>query len=187
MPTRKPMIVAAMMPVDGDHQRVQNADDQRAAKGRVGRIVDQPVGDVEARAAAQKSQSRSRCSTARRFSIVLSTIHQTPSDQQQDQHHLEDEATDLRIIEERSLGRRAAWMNVLCRHRVPLPMTRPRPAIVLADPKTGRPEGYPSPARWVGQRIGMPYCRPPLVHSALTPRAILSGLPAPTLRSKISP
>jgi hypothetical protein len=37
------------------------------------------------------------------------------------------------------------------------------------------------------QRIGMPYWMPPLVHSALTPRSISSGVSGPTLRSKISP
>ena len=37
------------------------------------------------------------------------------------------------------------------------------------------------------QRIGGAYCRPPLLHSAFLPRAILSGVLAPTLRSKISP
>ena len=37
------------------------------------------------------------------------------------------------------------------------------------------------------QRIGMPYCRPPFVQSALRPRLILSGEPSPMVRSKISP
>src|SRR5712671_3412466 len=37
------------------------------------------------------------------------------------------------------------------------------------------------------QRIGGAYCRPPWVHRAFWPRAILSGEPAPTLRSNISP
>ena len=37
------------------------------------------------------------------------------------------------------------------------------------------------------QRIGGAYIRPPLVHSAFRPRAILRGLPVPTLRSKLSP
>src|ERR1041385_6401919 len=34
------------------------------------------------------------------------------------------------------------------------------------------------------QRIGGAYCRPPLVHSALMPRAILSGEPCPTFFSR---
>ena len=38
--------------------------------------------------------------------------------------------------------------------------------------------------RRVDQRIGGAYCRPPLVHSSFWPRAILSGEPMPTLRSK---
>jgi len=37
------------------------------------------------------------------------------------------------------------------------------------------------------QRIGGAYCSPPLVHSALSPRAILSAEPGPTLRSNTSP
>ena len=37
------------------------------------------------------------------------------------------------------------------------------------------------------QRIGMPYCRPPFVQSALRPRLIFSGEPSPMVRSKISP
>ena len=37
------------------------------------------------------------------------------------------------------------------------------------------------------QRIGIPYCRPPFVQSALRPRLIFSGEPSPMVRSKISP
>ena len=37
------------------------------------------------------------------------------------------------------------------------------------------------------QRTGGAYCNPPLVHSRLRPRAILSGEPWPTLRSNTSP
>ena len=37
------------------------------------------------------------------------------------------------------------------------------------------------------QRIGMPYCRPPFVQSALRPRLIFSGEPSPMVRSMISP
>src|SRR5665647_2097516 len=37
------------------------------------------------------------------------------------------------------------------------------------------------------QRIGGAYCRPPLLHSAFSPRLILSGEPCPTLRSNTSP
>jgi len=36
-------------------------------------------------------------------------------------------------------------------------------------------------------RNGAEYCRPPLVHSAFRPRSSFSGVPGPTLRSKISP
>jgi len=43
------------------------------------------------------------------------------------------------------------------------------------------------PCRAPAHRTGRPYCRPPLVHKAFSPRAIFSGEPCPTLRSKISP
>ena len=44
-----------------------------------------------------------------------------------------------------------------------------------------------APGRGPHQRIGMPYCSPPLVHSALRPRLIFRGDPSPTLRSNTSP
>src|SRR3954451_6363411 len=45
--------------------------------------------------------------------------------------------------------------------------------------------GRPSPVRL--QRAGGAYIRPPLVHSAFSPRSSFSGVLTPTLRSKISP
>src|SRR6516225_9445142 len=38
------------------------------------------------------------------------------------------------------------------------------------------------PCRAPAHRTGRPYCRPPLVRKAFSPRAIFSGEPCPTLR-----
>ena len=51
----------------------------------------------------------------------------------------------------------------------------------------GRTASAPDGEQRAPQRIGRPYCKPPLVHNALRPRAIFNGEPWPTLRSKLSP
>src|SRR5262249_35906239 len=50
--------------------------------------------------------------------------------------------------------------------------------------RLGRATGAARPLRY---RIGGAYCRPPWVHSRLSPRSILSGELMPRLRSKLSP
>ena len=50
-----------------------------------------------------------------------------------------------------------------------------------------RAEATMPPPPAIRYRIGIPYWSPPLVHSALSPRSMPSGEPAPTFRSKISP
>ena len=49
--------------------------------------------------------------------------------------------------------------------------------------RDARPRGACRRRSLGAQRTGGAYCRPPLVHNALRPRAILSGEPWPTLRS----
>ena len=61
--------------------------------------------------------------------------------------------------------------------------------IDLSDRSPHKREGPPGRAfhRTGPHRIGGPYCRPPFVQRAFSPRGIFRGVPSPRLRAKTSP
>ena len=100
-----------------------------------------------------------------RLSIVLSTIHQTPkATSATNQHDLEEMPRTLGSLRNEAFAGSCARDDMLHGHRGS-PSAKAQ--------KAGTPV---RPGLQLDQRIGGAYCRPPLVHSALMPRAILSGV-----------
>ncbi len=153
----------------------------RAGTGGVRRVLDQAGPKCRSRARPRRKPKPVEMFERRRFSIVLSTIHQTPSHEQREPAPPGRRCCGLSDRRERGLCR------LLCARRDMLHGHRGSPCSPLFSLEPGRPERMRPRPSALDQRIGRPYCRPSLVHRALMPRAILSGLPEPTLRSKISP
>jgi hypothetical protein len=86
--------------------------------------------------------------------------------QRREDDDLIDKTADLRIVQRRR-ARRAAAPIASCE--------------AICDPlrrrRVDRERCLPAVSRGCDQRIGGAYCRPPLLHRALRPRAIFSGLP----------
>ena len=166
---------------DGGEDDAERRHQQRVVAARPGRrgrrcrsgIGNQRLDDVEAGGRSTESRSRMRCRARevgracwrRSRSRSSSTSSATSSD-------LDGKS--------RSMLARPPWRCVRMPCGRSCDMARRSPG--WSDGTSPAAAGAPA-----GQRIGGAYCRPPLFHSALRPRAILSGEPAPTLRSKISP
>ena len=143
----------------GNDKRVDKADPKRATESRrAGRIGDQRLADIEAGGVIPKTESRGDVGARE---VLRRVEHRGVSEaaNDEDDRDLKRNAADAARVTRQVLG-------FLC-HR----------------PARCGTTGVESAA----QRMGGPYCRPPLVHSALRPRTIFSGEPCPMLLSKLSP
>ena len=151
----------------GDQQRVEQADPERAAdRSRRRRIGDQRLADVEAGGVVPEAEAGGDLGAREILARVVRSRRTGEERRSRAHEHRPDTAMprDLRIVDAAAAcGRRAASTAAM------------------------RPRASASQAGRSAQRTGGAYCRPPLVHSALRPRAIFSGEPWPTLRSNTSP
>ena len=90
----------------GDQQRVEKADPERAAVGRGGRILDQRLGDVEARGVVPEAEARGDLGAGE---IVCGVGDRAPGEERDDkaQHRLIGDAAHLRIVDQRRFRRGA--------------------------------------------------------------------------------
>jgi hypothetical protein len=102
-------------------------------------------------------------------------------------HHFASAATAVDIADALTVGHRhpAAWMTNGDQHL----LRNGRRHIAGRSGCHGNPARSSAARCCCARRLSprKPYCRPPLVHKTFSPRAIFSGEPCPTLRSKLLP
>ena len=182
MPISVPRMVASTMPIDRDLQRVQDADEQRAAIGVDRRIVgDQRFADRNAGDAVEEAEAGG---DVPRGQVPVGVADQIPGDQ----HDQADDDTCQTMARNSGSDHEASAACAPFRWRI-------RPACRCHAPDHsagvhrigGRCRATSTPVtrpRGAAQRIGGAYCRPPLVQMLLMPRGTPIGV---MLRSHISP
>ena len=170
-----------------DQKRVEKPDPESIAESRSARrIRDQRLADVEAGDIVPEAEARRDMGGGKvARGIDAGGIEQTDDDN--DQRDLQRDtakhadATGRDRMRESGILRSQPWRSAMdINHGLAGPMG-PQAVTRMTTRNRRRP------ANATPQRIGMPYCKPPLVHSAFKPRATFSGEPWPTLRSKLSP